>query len=105
LPARKLDLDLAFGCVTPGRFMTGMIDNLYRQETGSLRRRMCRAWRKPRIAHPFEDQIGIQPISPPDLRNRYIRRRCLNTDRPLLIIRPKPPRSTHHPQPHSVHYP
>ena len=81
MPARKLDLDLPFGCIAPGCFMTGMIDNLDRQETGSLRRRLCRAWRKPWITQPFEDQIGIQPIAPRDLRNRYIRRRRLNTDR------------------------
>ena len=81
MPACKLDLDLAFGCIAPGRIMTGMIDNLYRQETGSLRRRLCRARRKPWITQPLEDQIGIQPIAPRDLRNRYIRCRRLKTDR------------------------
>ena len=81
MSTRKFNLNLAFGCVTPGRFMTGMIDNLDREETGSVRRRLCRARRKPWITHPFEDQIGVQPIAPGDLRNRYIRRRRLNTDR------------------------
>lgn len=94
VPACKLDLDLPFGCITPRRFMTGMIDNLDREKTGSLRRRLPRPRRKPRVTQPFEDQIGIQPISPRDLRDRYIRRRRLKADRPLLVIRPKPPRST-----------
>ena len=102
MPACKLDLDPAFGCIAPGRIMTGMIDNLYRQETGTLRRRLPRPRSKPWITQPLEDQIGIQPIAPRDLRNRYIRRRRLKTDRPLLVVRPKPPRSTHHPQPHNL---
>ena len=103
MPARKLNLNLPFGCIVPRRFMTGIINNLDREETVRLRRRFPRPWRKPRIMQPFEDQIGIQPISPRNLRYRYIRRRRLNTDRPLLVIRPKPPLSTRHPQPHSVH--
>jgi len=67
--ASKLDLDLPFSCIAPRRFMTGMIDNLYREKTGSLRSRLLRPRRKPWITHPFEDQIGIQPIAPGDLRN------------------------------------
>ena len=97
VPTGKLNLDLTFGCILPRRFMTGMIDNLDREETGSLRRRFPRPWRKPRITQPLEYQIGIQPIAPRNLRYRYIRPRRLKTDRPLLVIRPKPPRSTHHP--------
>ena len=58
-----------------------MTHDLDRQETGRLRRRLRRPRRKPRVTQPFEDQIGIQPISPRDLRNRYIRRRRLKTDR------------------------
>jgi hypothetical protein len=30
VPARKLELDLPFSCIVPGRFMTSMIDNLDR---------------------------------------------------------------------------
>ena len=35
MPTGKLDLDLPFGCILPRRFMTGMIDNLDREETGT----------------------------------------------------------------------
>ena len=85
VPTCKINLDLPFSCIAPRRFMTGMVDNLDRQETGCLRRRWRRPWRKPWITHPFEDKIGIQPIAPRDLRNRYIRCRRLKTDRRLAL--------------------
>ena len=81
MPTGKLNLDLAVADRMALNIRSGMTHNLDRQETGTLRRTLHRAWRKPWIPHPFEDQIGIQPIAPRDLRNRNIRRRRLNTDR------------------------
>ena len=103
VPIGKLNLDLAVGDRMAPGFLRGMTHDFDRQETGRLRHRLRRAWRKPWVTQPFEDQIGIQPISPRDLRNRYIRHRRLKTDRPLLVIRPKPPRSTRHPEPPTLH--
>ena len=57
------------------------------------------------IPQPFEDHVGIQRIPPRHLCNRHIRRRRLKTDRPLLLVRPKPLNPPNHPEPHSVHYP
>ena len=103
VPTGSLDLDLAVADRKSFGIGSGMTHNLDRQETRRLRRTLRRAWRKPCTTHPFEDQIGIQPISPRDPRHGNIRRRSLKTDRPLLVVRPKPPRSTCHPQPNSVH--
>ena len=81
MPTGKLNLDLAVADRMAFGLGSGMTHNLDRQETRRLRRTLRRAWRKPWITHPFEDQIGVQPIASRDLRNRYIRRRRLNTDR------------------------
>lgn len=52
-----------------------------------------------------QDRIGIQAISPGDLRHRHIRRCPLKTDRPPPVISLELPRSTRHPQPLCVHDP
>lgn len=103
VPNGSLDLDLAVAGRKSFGIGSGMTHNLDRQETRRLRRPLRRVWRKPCITHPFEDQIGIQPISPRNPRHGNIRRRRLKTDRLLLVVRPKPPRSTCHPKPNSVH--
>jgi hypothetical protein len=54
---------------------------------------------------PFEDHVGIQRISTRNLRHGNVRCRRLNTDRPLLLVSPKPFRPPNHPKPHSVRYP
>ena len=77
----KLYLDLAVGLDGPGRYETGTGRNLDRRKARRFRRSLRRSRSKPRITHPVEDQICIQPIAPRDLRNRYIRCRRLNTDR------------------------
>ena len=81
MPTGKLNLDLAVGLDGPGRFETGTAHNLDRQKARRFRRSLRRSRSKPRITHPVEDQIGVQPIEPRDMRNRYIRCRRLNTDR------------------------
>ena len=44
----------------------------------------------------LENQVGIDRVAPCHLRNRNTRRSRLATDRPLLLIRPKPLRPTRH---------
>ena len=77
----KLYLDLAVSLDGPGRYETGTGRNLDRRKARRFRRSLRRFRSKPRITHPVEDQIGVQPIEPRDMRNRYIRCRRLNTDR------------------------
>ncbi len=103
VPTCKLDLDLAIDDRMGCGCRSNRIDDLDRQETGRWPGSRRRACRKPQITQPFEDQVRIQRIPPGDLGDRHIPRGRLKADRPLLVIRPKPPRSPRHPQPHSVH--
>lgn len=48
------------------------------------------------VTQPSEDQIGIHRIALRNLSNRNTRCRRLETDRPLLFIRPKPLRPPRH---------
>ena len=57
------------------------------------------------ITQPFEDHVGIQRITPRHLCNGNFCGHRLNTDRPLLLVSPKPLRAPNHPKPHSVRYP
>ena len=104
-----LDLDHALGNASfnDRRFILiqGLIHDLNRKKTWHTRRCQFRVGRKARVMQPFEDQIRIHRIPARDLRDRYARRHRLKTDRPLLLVRPKPLRSTRHPKPRSVHYP
>ena len=104
-----LDLDRALGNASfnDRRFILiqGLIHDLNRKKTWHTRRCQFRAGRKARVMQPFEDQIRIHRIPARDLRDRYARRHRLKTDRPLLVVCPKPLRSTRHPKPRSVHYP
>jgi hypothetical protein len=50
------------------------------------------------------DQVRVHGISPRHLRHRKPRRRCLRTNLPLLVIRPKTLLSLAHRVPLSVHY-
>ena len=104
-----LDLDHALGNASfnDRRFILiqGLIHDLNRKKTWHTRRCQFRVGRKARVMQPFEDQIRIHRIPARDLRDRYARRRRLKTDRPLLVVCPKPLRSTRHPKPRSVHYP
>ncbi len=104
-----LDLDRALGNASfnDRRFILiqGLIHDLNRKKTWHTRRCQFRVGRKARVMQPFEDQIRIHRIPARDLRDRYARRHRLKTDRPLLLVRPKPLRSTRHPKPRSVHYP
>ena len=81
VPTSKLDLDLAVADRVAFGLGSGMTHDPDRQETRRLRRRLRHPRRGAPVTHPFEDQIGIQPMAPRDLRNRYIRCRRLNTDR------------------------
>ncbi len=104
-----LDLDRALGNASfnDRRFILiqGLIHDLNRKKTWHTRRCQFRVGRKARVMQPFEDQIRIHRIPARDLRDRYARRHRLKTDRPLLVVCPKPLRSTRHPKPRSVHYP
>ena len=104
-----LDLDRALGNASfnDRRFILiqGLIHDLNRKKTWHTRRCQFRVGRKARVMQPFEDQIRIHRIPARDLRDRYARRHRLKTDRPLLLVRPKPLRSTRHTKPRSVHYP
>ena len=104
-----LDLDRALGNASfnDRRFILiqGLIHDLNRKKTWHTRRCQFRVGRKARVMQPFEDQIRIHRIPARDLRDRYARRHRLKTDRPLLVVCPKPLRSTRHPKPRSVHCP
>jgi len=89
VPTGSLDLDPAVADRKSFGIGSGMTHNLDRHETRRLRRTLRHVWRKPCITHPFEDQIGIQHVSPRNLRHGNIRRRRLKTDRPLLVVQTK----------------
>jgi len=82
----------------------GVINDLDRQKARLDLRNGIRFRRKARITQSLEDQVRVHRISARHLGNRYVRGRRLKTDRPLLLVRPKPLRSTRHPMPRSVHY-
>lgn len=48
------------------------------------------------IAQPLEDQVRVHRVAPRHLSHRNARRRRLETDRTLLLIRPKSLRPTRH---------
>ena len=109
MPTGNLDLKQAGQDVAwqngPGAFCTGRVQNLYRQEDRHIDRALRRSRRLARIPQPFEDHVGIQRIAPRNLRHGNFRCRRRNTDRPLLLVSPKPFRPPNHPKPHSVRYP
>lgn len=97
MPALQLDLDEVLG----GRCCWGrpdLRDDLYGQKARLLWRGQSRGGvrREPGIAQPREDQIRVHRVAPRHLGHRNTRRSCLEADRPLLIIRPKPLRPTRH---------
>jgi len=96
MPARQVDLDVIVG----GRHWAGhrgVFDDLHRQkaQTGFLG---SRSGLGPilGIAQPFEDQVRVHRIAKRHLSHRNARRRRLQADRPLLIIRPKSSRPPRH---------
>jgi hypothetical protein len=110
MPTGNLDLKQAVGQDVawqngPGGFCTGRVQNLYRQEDRHIDRALRRSRRIARIPQPFEDHVGIQRVAPRNLCHGNIRCRRLNTDRPLLLVSPKPFRAPNHLKPHSVRYP
>ncbi len=82
----------------PRRGRPGLRDNLHRQKVRLHRRHRHSCWvrRITGIAQPFEDQIRVHRVAPRHLGNRNTRRSRLQADRPLLVIRPEPPRPTRH---------
>ena len=71
----------------------GPIDDLDGKETGCIQ--LCRGLRRVAgVAQPLEDQVGIHRVTLRHPRNRRARCRRLQTDRPLLLVRPKPLRPT-----------
>jgi hypothetical protein len=95
--ASQVDLD-----VVPGgrcrRSRPRLRDNLYGQKARLLRpgQSQARVRRITGIAQPLEDQIGIHSVAPRHLCHRNTRRSRLETDRPLLLVGPKPLRPTRH---------
>src|SRR5690606_693775 len=95
--ARQLDLDVVLGgrC---RRSRPGLRDDLYGQKP----RLLC--WARNRggvrritgIAQPLEDQVRVHRVAPRHLSHGNARRRRLETDRTLLLIRPKSLRPTRH---------
>ena len=96
MPTCKLDLNLTAIAGAPLVLAVDVGHNLDRQETGCIRGGVGLARRKARIAQPSKNQVGIHRKPPRHLRYRNVRRRRLQADRPLLIVRPKPLHPTRH---------
>ena len=76
----------------------GMIRSAWPRLRGAIARRSARTWcdGSAWIAQPFEDQVRVHRVAKRHLRNRNAGRSRLQADRPLLLIRPKPPRPSRH---------
>src|SRR6056297_3019474 len=82
-------------CGSAAIVVHGAINDLDGKETGRIWLRQG-LWRIARVAQPLEDQVGVHRVTLCYTRNRHSRCRRLQTDRTLLLVRPKPLRPTRH---------